>query len=52
MKFLKVFLLIIVAMFTFGSAMAQVSVRARVGGPYPHHYHHHHIRHHRYHHRY
>jgi hypothetical protein len=50
MKFLKVFLLIIVAMFTVGSAMAQVVVRARVGGPYQHHYHHRHYRHHHYYH--
>jgi len=48
MKFLKVFLIALIAVFTFGSAMAQVVVRARVGGPgYHHHWHHrHHWRHH------
>jgi hypothetical protein len=43
MKYLKVLLIAIIAMFTFGSAMAQVVVRARVGGPaYHRHWHHRH----------
>jgi hypothetical protein len=50
MKYLKMFLLIIVAMFTFGSTMAQVVVRARVGPPVHRHWHHRHW--HRPHHRY
>jgi hypothetical protein len=46
MKYLKVLLIVMLTVFTFGSAMAQVVVRARIGGPI-HHRHWHH-RHHRY----
>jgi hypothetical protein len=41
MKYLKAFLIVMLTVFTFGSAMAQVVVQARVGG----HYHHRHHRH-------
>jgi hypothetical protein len=49
MKFLKIFLIALITVFTFGSAMAQVVVRARVGGPVYHHrhWHHRHWHHHR-----
>ncbi len=45
MKYLKAFLIVMLTVFTFGSAMAQqVVVQARVGGHY--HHRHHHWRHH------
>lgn len=47
MKYLKIMLFAIVMAFTFGSANAQIVVRARVGGGHDYYYHHHH-----YHHRY
>jgi hypothetical protein len=52
MKYLKALLLVIIAVFTFGSAMAQVAIQARVGDPhyYHHHYYHHYRHHHYYHH--
>jgi hypothetical protein len=44
MKYLKLMVLVLVTMFTFGSAKAQVVVRAHIGGPdymwHGHHYHH------------
>jgi hypothetical protein len=46
MKYLKILLIALITVFTFGSAMAQVTVKARIG---PHHRHWHH-RHHRWHH--
>ncbi len=51
MKYLKILLLAFVAVFTFGNAMAQVIVRARVGPPVHRHWHHRHYywrHHHRY----
>jgi len=53
MKYLKALLLVIIAVFTFGSAMAQVEVNARVGQQphyYHHHFHHRYVRHHHYYH--
>jgi hypothetical protein len=49
MRYLKMLVITIIALFTFGSAMAQVVVKARIGGP-EHHYRHHHRwhRHHEY----
>ncbi len=32
MKYLKAFLVAVIMVFTFGSAMAQIQVRARIGG--------------------
>ncbi len=52
MKYLKVLLLAVLTMFTFGSAMAQVVVRARVGPPPPHRHWHHRHYYWRHHHRY
>jgi hypothetical protein len=52
MKYLRALLLIILAMFTFGSAMAQVVVRARVGPPVHRRYYHHRHYYWRHHHRY
>jgi hypothetical protein len=48
MKYLKVLLVVFVAVLTFGGAMAQqVVVQARVGTHYHHrHWHHRHYRHH------
>jgi len=50
MKYLRACLLAAIAFLTFGSAMAQVSVRARIGGDryHHHHWHHRHYRHHDY----
>jgi hypothetical protein len=45
MKYLKAFLIILITFFTLGSAMAQVVVRAGVGGTYQHHWHHRHWHH-------
>jgi hypothetical protein len=45
MKYLKLMLLTLVMAFTFGSAMAQVVVRARVGGGGGYYYHHRHYHH-------
>jgi hypothetical protein len=52
MKYLKVLLIAIVAVFTFGSAKAQVVVRARIGAPAHRHYYHRRPVYHHYHHRY
>jgi len=66
MKYFKVLLIAVVMLMTFGSARAQVVVRARIGAPvhrrhYPHrevvvvrpvHHGHHWRHHHRYHHQY
>jgi hypothetical protein len=49
MKYLKTLLLAVLVMFTFGSAMAQVVVRANIG-PHRHWHHRHYHRH--WHHRY
>jgi hypothetical protein len=49
MKYLKLMLFAIIMAFTFGSAQAQVVVRARVGGPVYHHHHWHHRHYHHYH---
>jgi hypothetical protein len=40
MKYLKVLLLAVITVITFGSAEAQVVVRAQVGGPVHRHYYH------------
>ena len=46
MKYLKAFLVAVITVFTFGSAIAQIQVRARVGGDRHHrHYHHRMVRH-------
>jgi hypothetical protein len=46
MKYLKVFLIMLLTAFTLGGAMAQVVVRAQVGGrPYHRHWHHRHWHH-------
>jgi hypothetical protein len=46
MKYLKAFLVAVIMVFTFGSAMAQIRVRANIGGR-PHHHHWHHRHHYR-----
>jgi len=46
MKYLKILILAIVAVFTVGAAEAQIQVRANIGDG--HYYHHHHYYHHRY----
>jgi hypothetical protein len=48
MKTLKVLIIALVAIFTFGTAHAQVAIRARIGTP-PHHHYHHVVYHHHYH---
>ena len=52
MKYLKIMVVALVMAFTFGSAMAQVVVRARIGGGgyyyHHHHYDHRYYRHHHY----
>jgi hypothetical protein len=45
MKYLKILVITIITFFTIGSAMAQVLIRAKVGGGDRHHYRH--YRHHR-----
>ena len=45
MKYLKAFLVAVIMIFTFGSAMAQIQVRARVGGDRYHRHHWHHRMH-------
>jgi hypothetical protein len=45
MKYLKILVITVITFFTVGSAMAQVSIRAKVGGDDRHHYRH--YRHHR-----
>ena len=53
MKYLKAFLIILLTVFTLGGAMAQVVVRATVGGgPYHRHWHHRHWHSRRWHRRY
>jgi hypothetical protein len=52
MKYLKALLIILLTIFTLGSAMAQVEVQARVGGPYHRHWHHRHWHSRRWHRRY
>jgi len=42
MKYLKMLVITIITVFTFGSAMAQVQVRANIGTRDHHHYRHHH----------
>lgn len=50
MKYLRAFLLAAITFLTFGSAMAQVVVKARIGNDRDHHrnWHHRHYRHHDY----
>jgi hypothetical protein len=43
MKYLKLMVIAVIMAFTFGSASAQVVLRAQVGGGY--YYHHHHYAH-------
>jgi hypothetical protein len=46
MRYLKMLLLMVVAVLTFGSAVAQVEVNAHIGPRHHHHWHHRYWRHH------
>jgi hypothetical protein len=48
MKYLRLLLVAIVTLLTFGAAQAQIVVKARIAPR--HHYYHHHYRHHHYYH--